>query len=393
MPWVIAQAIKDRIPVLIHSLGYTVAETCQILGIKKTNVYNTLGYYEHYGMSTNPHAQPFGHHHRKLTTNDVLFIWALIKQRHNPLLWWDTAPTAPKKEHSDVIAYSHSHSSEDPHHLKNSVHQGSWMERHTPCCLYQPHWQYSHQYGPGGCALTRVWRTIGHLWGSAAGLWLGLIASSDNASSVAVGTPSSLSWPLMVSLHMTSWRVQWHRRNLCASYANSSWVPFHLIFTCTQLLYRSLSPTPTPDHTVFLSLTTAAYTMLRRYASLLKMRLVRNIIYHNIYILIDIYRMQACLPTTILPQLQPHRTSIFIHQGLASTHQQHWLLGNRESMSECHTGDGSRVVSGIRLYVKFCWLFTTTLWNSMYCFMQDSGTTSNSLDSLPDFHTEELWNW
>ena len=82
MPRVIAQAIKDRIPVLIHSLGYTVAETCQILGIKKTTVYDTLGYYEHYGTSTNPHARPFGHCHRKLTANDVLFIQALIKQWH-----------------------------------------------------------------------------------------------------------------------------------------------------------------------------------------------------------------------------------------------------------------------------------------------------------------------
>jgi hypothetical protein len=52
MPRVIAQAIKDHIPVLVHSLGYTVAETCQILGIKKTTVYDTLGYYEHYGTST-----------------------------------------------------------------------------------------------------------------------------------------------------------------------------------------------------------------------------------------------------------------------------------------------------------------------------------------------------
>ena len=95
--------------------------------------------------------------------------------------------------------------------------------------------------------------------------------------------------------------------------------------------------------------------MLRRYASLLKMRLVCNITYSNIYILIDIYRMQARLPTTILPRLQPHawlqRTS---NTGLASTHQQHWPLGNRGSMSECHAGDGSGVVSGIRLYVKFC---------------------------------------
>jgi transposase len=82
MPRVIAQAIKDRIPVLIFSLGYTVLETCQILGIKKTTVYDTLGYYERYGTSANPHARPIGHRHRKLTANDVLFIRALIKQQH-----------------------------------------------------------------------------------------------------------------------------------------------------------------------------------------------------------------------------------------------------------------------------------------------------------------------
>jgi hypothetical protein len=56
MPQVIAQVIKDHIPMLIYSLGYTIAETCQILGIKKTMVYDTLGYYKHYGTSTSPHA-------------------------------------------------------------------------------------------------------------------------------------------------------------------------------------------------------------------------------------------------------------------------------------------------------------------------------------------------
>ena len=238
----------------------------------------------------------------------------------------------------------------------------------------------------------RAWRMIRHLWGSVAGLWSGLIVSSDDALSMAVGTPSSPFWPLMVSLQMTSWRVQCHQRNLCVSYTNSLWVPFHLISTCTQLLYRFLLPTPTTDHTVLLSLTTAAYTMMRRYASLLKMRLVCNIIYCNIYILINIYRMQDCLPTTLLSWLQPHQTSIFIYEDLASMHQQHWPLINWGSMLECHTREGSRVVLDIRLYVKFCWLFTMMLWNNMYYFMQDSGTTSNSPDSLPDSHTEELWN-
>ena len=79
MPRVIAQAIKDRIPMLISSLGYTVLETCQILGIKKTTIYDTLGYYEHYGTSINPHARPFRHRHRKLTANDVLFIRPLCE--------------------------------------------------------------------------------------------------------------------------------------------------------------------------------------------------------------------------------------------------------------------------------------------------------------------------
>ena len=76
-----SQAIKDRIPVLIYTLGYSVLQTCQVLGIKKTTVYDTLHYYDNYGISTNPHAR-LSHRHRKLTANDVLFIRALLKQRH-----------------------------------------------------------------------------------------------------------------------------------------------------------------------------------------------------------------------------------------------------------------------------------------------------------------------
>jgi transposase len=75
------QAIRDHIPVLIYNLGYSVVQTCQILDIKKTTVYDTLRYYEDYGVATNPHARP-SHGHRKLSTNDVLFIRALLKQRH-----------------------------------------------------------------------------------------------------------------------------------------------------------------------------------------------------------------------------------------------------------------------------------------------------------------------
>ena len=75
------QAIRDRIPVLIYNLGYSVVQTCEILGIKKTTVYDTLRYYEDYGVATNLHARP-SRGHRKLSANDVLFIRALLKQRH-----------------------------------------------------------------------------------------------------------------------------------------------------------------------------------------------------------------------------------------------------------------------------------------------------------------------
>jgi hypothetical protein len=62
MPQVITQAIKDCIPVLIFRIGYTVLETCQILGIKKTTVYNTLGHYERYGTLTIWTPSPQTHH-------------------------------------------------------------------------------------------------------------------------------------------------------------------------------------------------------------------------------------------------------------------------------------------------------------------------------------------
>ena len=75
------QSIRACIPVLIYNLRYSVAQTCQIIGIKKTTVYNTLCYYKDNGIPTNLHAHP-SHGHWKLSTNDVSFIHALLKQCH-----------------------------------------------------------------------------------------------------------------------------------------------------------------------------------------------------------------------------------------------------------------------------------------------------------------------
>lgn len=77
----VSQDLKDRIPVLYHQQNYTVKNICELLGIKKTLVYQTLLYYAAHGVAFNRHAQKRGRP-RKLGLNDIKFINSLVQQRH-----------------------------------------------------------------------------------------------------------------------------------------------------------------------------------------------------------------------------------------------------------------------------------------------------------------------
>ena len=49
--------LKSRVPVLRYGQHFMVKEICQILGIKKTLVYQTLQYYNRYGACFNVKSQ------------------------------------------------------------------------------------------------------------------------------------------------------------------------------------------------------------------------------------------------------------------------------------------------------------------------------------------------
>lgn len=77
----ISQDLKARIPVLFHDQGYTVKEICEILGIKKSLVYQALTYFKAYGVAHNPFAHKPGRN-RLLAPADVKFVSALVDRRH-----------------------------------------------------------------------------------------------------------------------------------------------------------------------------------------------------------------------------------------------------------------------------------------------------------------------
>ena len=80
MPSALSRDLKARIPVL-SGQGYSVRRICNILGIKKTTVYQALQRYRAYGVSYNPHSQKAGRP-RSLSTQDLKFITSLLKRHH-----------------------------------------------------------------------------------------------------------------------------------------------------------------------------------------------------------------------------------------------------------------------------------------------------------------------
>ena len=78
--------LKNRIPILHFELGYSVKGICELLGIKKSLVYQTLMYIRQYGTSHNPYTRSAGCH-RILTREDVQFIQDTVLQ--HPSIYLD----------------------------------------------------------------------------------------------------------------------------------------------------------------------------------------------------------------------------------------------------------------------------------------------------------------
>jgi transposase len=85
----VSRDLKARIPYLAYVEGFKVKEIGQILGVKKSMIYQTLNYYRNYGVTYNPNA--YMHHsrghHRILDTVDVRFMKYTLDQ--DPCLYLD----------------------------------------------------------------------------------------------------------------------------------------------------------------------------------------------------------------------------------------------------------------------------------------------------------------
>jgi transposase len=85
----VSRDLKARIPYLAYVEGFKIKEIGQLLGVKKSMVYQTLNYYRNYGVTYNPKA--YMHHsrgrHRMLDTIDVRFIKSMLDQE--PSLYLD----------------------------------------------------------------------------------------------------------------------------------------------------------------------------------------------------------------------------------------------------------------------------------------------------------------
>jgi transposase len=80
-PRTISEDLKARIPILFYEHHLTVKEICSVLGIKKSLVYKSLGYFRAYGIAHNPHSHRPGRH-RVLSLGDIKFISALVERQH-----------------------------------------------------------------------------------------------------------------------------------------------------------------------------------------------------------------------------------------------------------------------------------------------------------------------
>ena len=77
----VSRDLKACILILCHEQGLSAKTICQLLGVKKSLVYQTLIYSHTYGVPFNPHSHRSGQH-RKLLPTDLDFIYSLLEQRH-----------------------------------------------------------------------------------------------------------------------------------------------------------------------------------------------------------------------------------------------------------------------------------------------------------------------
>ena len=80
-PHSVSHDIKARIPILRYNLGYSVKEIGEVLGVKKSLIYNPLHLHWTHGLTYNPHSAQQSRH-RHLTSMDISFIWGLLHQKH-----------------------------------------------------------------------------------------------------------------------------------------------------------------------------------------------------------------------------------------------------------------------------------------------------------------------
>lgn len=85
-PRTVSRDLKERIPILHHIYGLKVPTICDILGVRKTLVYQTLTYHRLHGVPFNVFAQRPGRH-RVLDMTDIRFLESLIST--NPTIYLD----------------------------------------------------------------------------------------------------------------------------------------------------------------------------------------------------------------------------------------------------------------------------------------------------------------
>ncbi|KZP14063.1 hypothetical protein FIBSPDRAFT_705616, partial [Athelia psychrophila] len=81
-PYHISCDLKARIPVMCYQLAYSVKEICEVLGVKKSLIYQVLQCHRvHHGAVTPPGRRKAGRC-RLLTSTDISFIRSLLSLNH-----------------------------------------------------------------------------------------------------------------------------------------------------------------------------------------------------------------------------------------------------------------------------------------------------------------------
>ena len=82
-PWHVSHDLKEWIPILFHAQPFKVKEICEILGIQKSLVYQTLAYHRDHGVPYTPTAGfAGGGWNWTLKRTDIKLIRSLLNQQH-----------------------------------------------------------------------------------------------------------------------------------------------------------------------------------------------------------------------------------------------------------------------------------------------------------------------